>query len=160
MLQNAVIRNVAININRGMLLVDNSVLKMYLLNSQLSLKIKSLTFTFISFFDIQTDKINQQPEKCENRNDPDFVEAFQKKWWVESDFKAPNLPLSLRFKGSGCRGMLLVDNSVLKMYLLNSQLSLKIKSLTFTFISFFDIPGKTICWKYVTAFQTDMGVSV
>jgi hypothetical protein len=23
-------------------------------------------------------------------------------WWVESDFKAPNLPLSLRFKGSGC----------------------------------------------------------
>jgi type IV secretory pathway component VirB8 len=25
-----------------------------------------------------------------------------KKWWVESDFKAPNLPLSLRFKGSGC----------------------------------------------------------
>jgi hypothetical protein len=24
------------------------------------------------------------------------------KWWVESDFKAPNLPLSLRFKGSGC----------------------------------------------------------
>jgi hypothetical protein len=28
--------------------------------------------------------------------------AFLKKWWVESDFKAPNLPLSLRFKGSGC----------------------------------------------------------
>jgi hypothetical protein len=24
-----------------------------------------------------------------------------KKWWVESDFKAPNLPLSLRLKGSG-----------------------------------------------------------
>jgi hypothetical protein len=23
-----------------------------------------------------------------------------KKWWVESDFKAPNLPLSLRLKGS------------------------------------------------------------
>jgi hypothetical protein len=42
------------------------------------------------------------PENCENRNDPDLVEAFLKKWWVESDFKAPNLPLSLRFKGSGC----------------------------------------------------------
>jgi hypothetical protein len=28
--------------------------------------------------------------------------GFSKKWWVESDFKAPNLPLSLRFKGSGC----------------------------------------------------------
>jgi hypothetical protein len=34
--------------------------------------------------------------------DPDLVQAFLKKWWVESDFKAPNLPLSLRFKGSGC----------------------------------------------------------
>jgi hypothetical protein len=34
--------------------------------------------------------------------DPDLVQAFLMKWWVESDFKAPNLPLSLRFKGSGC----------------------------------------------------------
>jgi hypothetical protein len=32
----------------------------------------------------------------EHRNDPDLVQAFPKKWWVESDFKAPNLPLSLR----------------------------------------------------------------
>jgi hypothetical protein len=40
------------------------------------------------------------PENCENRNDPDLVQAFLKKWWVESDLKAPNLPLSLRFKGS------------------------------------------------------------
>ena len=31
-----------------------------------------------------------------------LVQAFQKKWWVESDFKAPNLPFSLRLKGSGC----------------------------------------------------------
>jgi hypothetical protein len=45
-------------------------------------------------------KISQQPENCENRNDPDLVQAFLKKWWVESDFKAPNLPLSLRLKGS------------------------------------------------------------
>jgi hypothetical protein len=29
-----------------------------------------------------------------------LVQAFLKKWWVESDFKAPNLPLSLRFKES------------------------------------------------------------
>jgi hypothetical protein len=36
----------------------------------------------------------QQPENCENRNDPDLEQAFLKKWWVESDFKAPNLPLS------------------------------------------------------------------
>jgi hypothetical protein len=28
--------------------------------------------------------------------------GISKKWWVESDFKAPNFPLSLRFKGSGC----------------------------------------------------------
>jgi hypothetical protein len=27
-----------------------------------------------------------------------LIQAFLKKWWVESDFKAPNLPLSLRFK--------------------------------------------------------------
>jgi hypothetical protein len=46
-------------------------------------------------------QISQQPENCENRNDPDLVQAFLKKWWVESDFKAPNLPLSLRLKGSG-----------------------------------------------------------
>ena len=39
---------------------------------------------------------------CENRNDSDLAQAFLKKWWVESDFKAPNLPLSLRFKVSGC----------------------------------------------------------
>jgi hypothetical protein len=44
---------------------------------------------------IYTDKISQQPENCENRNDPDLVQSFLKKWWVESDFKAPNLPLSL-----------------------------------------------------------------
>jgi hypothetical protein len=25
-----------------------------------------------------------------------LVQAFRKKWWVESDFKAPNLPLLLR----------------------------------------------------------------
>ena len=51
---------------------------------------------------MQTDKISQQLENCENRNDPDLVQAFLKKWLVESDFKAPNLPLSLRLKGSGC----------------------------------------------------------
>jgi hypothetical protein len=32
--------------------------------------------------------LSQQPENCENRNDPDLVQAFLKKWWVESDFKA------------------------------------------------------------------------
>ena len=28
--------------------------------------------------------------------------TFPKKWWVEPDFKAPNLPFPLRLKGSGC----------------------------------------------------------
>jgi hypothetical protein len=41
-------------------------------------------------------KISQQPENCENCNDPVLVQAFLKKWWVESDLKVPNLPLSLR----------------------------------------------------------------
>jgi hypothetical protein len=48
----------------------------------------------------QTDKISQQPENLENRNGPDLVQAFPKKWWVESDITAPNLPLPLRLKGS------------------------------------------------------------
>ena len=48
----------------------------------------------------QTKSVNNR--KTENRNDPDLVQSFLKKWWVESDFKAPNLPLSLQFKGSGC----------------------------------------------------------
>jgi hypothetical protein len=39
---------------------------------------------------------NMMIENCENRNDPDLVQAFEKKWWVESDFKVPNLPLSIR----------------------------------------------------------------
>ena len=47
--------------------------------------------------------INRQNQsttgKLWKRNDPDLVQAFLKKWWVESDFKASNLPLSLRLKG-------------------------------------------------------------
>ena len=44
----------------------------------------------------QTKSVNNR--KTENRNDTDLVQAFLKKWWVESDFKAPNPPLSLRSK--------------------------------------------------------------
>ena len=53
----------------------------------------------------------EQPENCENRNDSDLVQAFLKKWWVESDFKAPNLPLSLRLKGSGCHYNSIYNNT-------------------------------------------------
>jgi hypothetical protein len=46
-----------------------------------------------------------------------LVQAFLKKWWVESDFKAPNLPLSVRLKGSGCHynsnGGLMYNNFML-----------------------------------------------
>jgi hypothetical protein len=52
-----------------------------------------------------------EPENCENRNDPDLVQAFLKKWWVESDFKAPNFPLSLRLKGSGCHYISIYNNT-------------------------------------------------
>ena len=63
-----------------------------LLNSEQSYKGKVKTHK-------QTNRQNQSTtENCENRNDPDLVQAFLKKWWVESDFKAPNLPLSLRLK--------------------------------------------------------------
>ena len=40
---------------------------------------------------MQRDKISQQLENCENRNDPHLVQAFLRKWWVESDFKAPKM---------------------------------------------------------------------
>jgi hypothetical protein len=33
-----------------------------------------------------------------------LIQAFLKKWWAESDFKAPNLPLSLRLKWSKEKG--------------------------------------------------------
>ena len=60
----------------------------------------------------KTDKISQQPENCENRNDPDLVQAFLKKWWVESDFlKAQNLPLSLRLKVTGCHYNSIYNNT-------------------------------------------------
>jgi hypothetical protein len=35
-----------------------------------------------------SNKISQQSENCENHNEPDLVQAFLKKWWVESDFTA------------------------------------------------------------------------
>ena len=63
-------------------------------NSEQSYKGKVKTHKYIN-------RQNQSTtENCENRNDPDLVEAFLKKWWVESDFKASNLPLSLQLKGS------------------------------------------------------------
>jgi hypothetical protein len=39
------------------------------------------------------------------------IQAFLKKWWAESDFKAPNLPLSLRLKGSGCHYNSIYNNT-------------------------------------------------
>jgi hypothetical protein len=46
----------------------------------------NLTKGMSKLISIYTDKISHQPENCENRNDPDLVQAFLKKWWVESDF--------------------------------------------------------------------------
>jgi hypothetical protein len=40
-----------------------------------------------------------------------MVQAFLKKWWVESDLKVPNLPLSLRLKGSGCHYNSIYNNT-------------------------------------------------
>ena len=49
--------------------------------------------------------------KLGNRNGPDLGQAFLKKWWVESDFTAPNLSLSLRFKGSGGHNNIIYNNT-------------------------------------------------
>ena len=58
-----------------------------LLNSEQSYKGKVKTHKYIH-------RQNQSTiGNCENRNDPDLVQAFLKKWWVESDSKVPNLPL-------------------------------------------------------------------
>jgi hypothetical protein len=73
-------------------------------NSEQSYKGKVKTHKFIN-----TKSVNNR--KTENRNDPDLVQAFLKKWWVESDFKAPNLPLALRFKGSGCHYNSIYNNT-------------------------------------------------
>jgi hypothetical protein len=43
--------------------------------------------------------------------------------------------------------MILIDNSVRKMHLLNTQLNFHIKS--FNYFIFFNLPHKTICRKYV-----------
>ena len=40
-----------------------------------------------------------------------MVQAFLKKWWVESDFKVPNLPRSLRLKVSGCHYNSIYNNT-------------------------------------------------
>jgi hypothetical protein len=74
-------------------------------NSEQSYKGKVKTHKYI------TDKISQQPENCENRKDPDLVQAFLKKLWFESDFKAANLPLSLRLKVSGCHYKSIYNNT-------------------------------------------------
>jgi hypothetical protein len=79
---------------------DNKFTIKTILNKYLYKNKKQVFACFVDFS--KESKISQQPENCENRDDPDLVQAFLRKWWVESDFKAPNLPLSLRFKGSGC----------------------------------------------------------
>jgi hypothetical protein len=56
-------------------------------------------------------KISQQPENWDNPNGPDLVQAFPKKWWVESDFTVPNLPLPLRLKGSDCHYNSIFNNT-------------------------------------------------
>jgi hypothetical protein len=56
-----------------------------------------------------------------------LVQAFLKKWWVESDFKAPNLPLSLRFKGSGTEELAMlsgINSSAAVFAILRQQVKL------------------------------------
>jgi hypothetical protein len=46
---------------------------------------------------------SQQQENWENRNGPDLVQAFPKKWWVDSDY--------YRLKGSGCHYNTILNNN-------------------------------------------------
>ena len=52
-------------------------------------------------------------------DDPDLVQAFLKKWWVESDFKAPNLSLSLRLK--------VIDNRLMSTQISRNRQSNKLR---------------------------------
>ena len=80
-----------ISLNRQILFFKIKVITK-LPNSEQSYKGKVKTHNYIN-------RRNQSTtENCENRNDPYLVQAFLKKWWVESDFKVPHLPLSLRSK--------------------------------------------------------------
>jgi len=45
-----------------------------------------------------TNRQNQSTTgKLGKRNSPDLVQASLKKWWVESDFTVPNLPMRCSF---------------------------------------------------------------
>ena len=59
----------------------------------------------------QTKSVNNRKTVKTAMSDPDLVQAFLKKWWVESDFKAPNPPLSLRLKVSGCHYNSIYNNT-------------------------------------------------
>jgi hypothetical protein len=52
--------------------------------------------------------VKMHNDKVVNKN---VKNIFLKKWWVESDFKAPNLPLSLLLKGSGCHYNSIYNNT-------------------------------------------------
>ena len=74
--------------------------------------------------------INRQSQsttgKQWKRTDPDLVQAFLKKWWVESYFKVPNIPLSLRLKVSSCHYNSIYNNTwtkQVKLWVVIKQLS-------------------------------------
>jgi hypothetical protein len=73
---------------------------------------KNVKNIFLSMCDVKVFlTFTSLPKNCENRNDPDLVQAFLKKLWVELDYKASNLPLSLRLKGSGCHYNSIYNNT-------------------------------------------------
>jgi len=57
-----------------------------------------------------------------------LVQAFLKKRWVESDFKAPNPPLALRLKGSGCHYNSTYNNTGTKYEILQEIKQIPTKS--------------------------------
>jgi hypothetical protein len=76
-----------------------------------------------------------------------LVQAFLKKWWVELDFKAPNLPLSLRLKISGCHYNSIYNNTWTKQVKQLSNQRLMSKTLlrhTLIKTNIFDIFVETL----------------
>jgi hypothetical protein len=88
--------------NHCLHLIVDIGLDMTSFNISFEIKLSNLPKRNAKLIGQQTDKIIQKSENWEKCNGSDLLHAFPKKWWIESVFAAPNLPLPLLLKDSGC----------------------------------------------------------
>ena len=73
-----------------------------------------------------------------------MVQAFLKIWWVESDFKVPNLPLSLWLKVSGCHYNSIYNNTWTKMSMKQVRAEVIVFNATFNIFQLYH--GSQFYW--------------